>query len=52
VLVALAREAAIWEGELPWTAEPDPGVGFAEFETPGNVVRETYLRRMREEATT
>lgn len=45
VLVALAREAAIWEQSPPPHADPDPACQFADFETPGNVVRETYLAR-------
>jgi sirohydrochlorin cobaltochelatase len=43
VLVALCREAALWEEERPEPAKPDEGVQFAEFETPGNAVREDYL---------
>jgi len=44
VLVALCREAAIWEHERPEPAEPDQAVQFADFETPGNEIREAYLR--------
>ncbi len=49
VLVALAREAAIWETARPVATDPDPDVEFAEFDLPGNVLRETYLARAREE---
>lgn len=44
VLVALCREAAIWEEGLPEPVEPDPSVQFADFETAGNEIREAYLR--------
>lgn len=44
VLVALCREAAIWEEDLPEPVEPDPTVQFADFETSGNEIREAYLR--------
>lgn len=43
VLVALCREAALWEDEPPGAATPDPAVSFAGFETPGNELREAYL---------
>lgn len=43
VLVALCREAAVWDEERPKAAEPDPKIGFADFEAPGNEVREAYL---------
>ena len=49
VLVALAREAALWEREPPEPAEPAPAVAFADFETSGNEVREAYLVRARQE---
>lgn len=51
-LVALAREASLWEQDPPELTTPDPTVEFAEFEVPGNVVRETYLRRARGEGAT
>lgn len=50
VLVSLAREAAIWERERPGQAEPDSATEFADFETPGNPVREAYLARANLEA--
>lgn len=47
VLVALCREAAIWEEDRPEPAAPDPQAAFADFEAPGNAVREAYLKRKR-----
>ncbi len=47
VLVALCREAALWEDEPPEPAAPDPTVTFAGFETPGNELREAYLAARR-----
>lgn len=47
VLVALCREAAIWEEDLPESGEPDPAVQFADFETAGNEIREAYLQARR-----
>lgn len=44
VMVALCREAAVWEKERPSRAEPNPDVAFAAFEEPGNEIREVYLR--------
>ena len=46
VMVSLCREGARWEREQPELSEPDRNVAFAAFETPGNVVREAYLRGM------
>ncbi|GIW19533.1 MAG: hypothetical protein KatS3mg064_2690 [Tepidiforma sp.] len=48
VLVALAREAAAWEAEPPAPAPVDPSVPFADFETPGNEVREAVLAALLE----
>jgi sirohydrochlorin cobaltochelatase len=45
VLVAFCREAALWEAEPPDRRPPDHAVGFAEFETSGNALREAYLAR-------
>ena len=45
VMVALCREAALWQREAPEPSSPDPGVPFADFSTPGNEVREAYLAR-------
>ncbi|MCC7363340.1 MAG: hypothetical protein IT303_03125 [Dehalococcoidia bacterium] len=44
VMVALCREAAIWQKERPARAQPDAAVAFAAFAEPGNEVREAYLR--------
>jgi sirohydrochlorin cobaltochelatase len=44
VLVALCREAALWEREPPEAAPVNAEAAFADFETPGNEVREAYLR--------
>ena len=43
VVVALCREAALWQREAPEPAEPDASVAFADFPTPGNALREAYL---------
>ena len=43
VLVSLCREAALWEDEPPRSSPADPGVAFAAFEEPGNLLREVYL---------
>jgi hypothetical protein len=43
VLVSLCREAAAWETNAPPPAPVDAGVRFAQFETPGNEIREAYL---------
>ena len=45
VMVALCREAALWQREPPEPSSPDPQVPFADFSTPGNEVREAYLAR-------
>ena len=42
-MVALCREAALWQKEPPEPVEPDASVAFADFPTPGNAIRETYL---------
>ncbi len=44
VLVSFCREAALWERDRPDACEPDPGVGFADFERAGNALREAFLR--------
>lgn len=44
VMVALCREAALWERERPSLEQPDPEVAYAAFEEPGNEIREVYLR--------
>lgn len=46
VMVALCREAALWEQERPRAAPADPLAPFAAFEEPGNELREAYLSRM------
>ena len=51
VMVALCREAALWQREPPHASSPDPGVAFADFSTPGNEVREAYLARTHAGAT-
>ena len=43
VLVALCREAALWEREPPEPVRPDPAVAFADFAAAGNEIREAYL---------
>ncbi len=43
VLVALCREAALWEKAPPDPAPVDAGLPFARFDLPGNQVREAYL---------
>ncbi|WBL36794.1 DR2241 family protein [Tepidiforma flava] len=48
VFVALAREAAAWERQPPDPAPPDPAVPIADFEAPGNEVREAVLAALRE----
>lgn len=45
VMIALCREAALWQRETPQPSSPDPEVAFADFPTPGNEVREAYLAR-------
>lgn len=45
VMIALCREAALWQREPPEPSSPDPEVAFADFPTPGNEVREAYLAR-------
>lgn len=46
VMVALCREAALWERSLPDRTVPDATVAFAAFEEPGNELRERYLSAM------
>ncbi len=45
VMVALCREAALWQGEPPEPVRPDPAVAFADFAAAGNEIREAYLAR-------
>ncbi|MXY35577.1 MAG: hypothetical protein F4052_01240 [Dehalococcoidia bacterium] len=45
VMIALCREAALWQREAPQPSSPDSEVAFADFPTPGNEVREAYLAR-------
>jgi len=45
VMVALCREAALWQREPPEAATADPTVAFADFAAKGNAVREAYLAR-------
>ena len=45
VMVALCREAALWQQDPPAPASADPDVPFADFATPGNEIREAYLAR-------
>lgn len=51
VMIALAREAALWQRDPPRAASPDPTAPFADFSTPGNEVREAYLARTPAEVT-
>ena len=44
LLLALCREAARWRDAPPPSAPPDADVPHAAFGTPGNEVREAYLR--------
>lgn len=46
VFVALCREAALWEAETPPGTPPDPAVAWADFEQPGNELRERFISRM------
>lgn len=45
VMVALCREAALWQQEPPAPSAPDASVPFADFAAEGNEVREAYLAR-------
>ncbi len=45
MLVGFCREAALWEADRPAPQPPSKTTEFAEFDTPGNEPRETYLRR-------
>lgn len=45
VMVALCREAALWQREPPAAGAADPSVAFADFAAAGNEVREAYLAR-------
>jgi hypothetical protein len=47
VLVALCREAALWEKDLPAPSQSDQSVGFAQFEQPGNEIRERVVAALR-----
>ena len=44
VMVSLCREAATWQRNPPQLAAVDPDLPFADFEQPGNEIREAYLR--------
>ena len=46
VLVSLCREAALWEKKMPPASPVDPTAPLADFEAPGNEVREDCLARM------
>lgn len=46
ILVALCREAAIWEAGLPTGHDIDGSVAYADFGQPGNALRETVLKKM------
>ena len=43
VLLALSREAALWQEERPDPAAPKPTIAFADFSAAGNELREAYL---------
>ncbi len=43
VMVALCREAALWQREPPTPIGADATVPFADFAAPGNEIREAYL---------
>ncbi len=43
VLLALCREAALWQQDAPAPARPNPTVAFADFTEAGNELREAYL---------
>ena len=43
VMVALCREAALWQREPPAPTSADATVAFADFAAPGNEIREAYL---------
>lgn len=43
VLVSFCREAALWEQDRPPPTPSDPAVAFADFESPGNRLREAWL---------
>ncbi len=47
ILVSLCREAVAWEEKPPPPATVDRTVHFAQFETPGNVLREAFLEARR-----
>ena len=47
VMVALCREAAHWESQLPAPLAVDATVGWAAFNVAGNEVREAYLTELR-----
>ncbi len=43
VLLALSREAALWQEERPDPTAPNPTIPFADFSAAGNELREAYL---------
>lgn len=43
VMVSLCRDAAGWESNRPPSVAVDPGLQWAAFDMPGNVIREHYL---------
>lgn len=45
VMVSLCRDAALWEAVPPTPSPVEPGAPLAAFETPGNEIREEYLRQ-------
>ena len=46
VMIALCREAALWQREAPAPATPNTEVAYADFAAPGNEIREAYLAGM------
>ena len=50
VMVSFCREVASWEEVPPRPVPPDRGIGFADFESPGNELREFWLSKRRQTA--
>tara|TARA_Y100000588_G_C14142974_1_gene876983 strand:+ start:696 stop:1376 length:681 start_codon:yes stop_codon:yes gene_type:complete len=48
VMLELFREATFWQKELPESKPPNTSVAFAAFSTPGNEIREAFLRKQKE----